>query len=143
MEIERSGSHAVSKGHLSGTRQVVSGVAEPGVQVDSSVAHHVSRLDNAADLLLLRVLLVVVGRRWSASNGPVTAQTAQGRPNNRLLACKLCALRPARFVHVRDLGQLVAARSRRRFVPWEVGVAVGLIQRSVNVAEGLAGSVAD
>ncbi|MEU5905473.1 hypothetical protein ABZ780_13990 [Micromonospora sp. NPDC047467] len=35
-----------------------------------------------ADLLFLRALMVVGGCLWSAFDGPVTAQTAQGRPKS-------------------------------------------------------------
>ncbi|MGC5017152.1 hypothetical protein [Micromonospora sp. DT47] len=41
-------------------------VAGSGVQVDSFVAHRVSRAHVAADLLFLRVLLVSIGRRSTA-----------------------------------------------------------------------------
>jgi hypothetical protein len=76
---------------------------ESGVQVDSSVAHQVSRRHMAVDLVFLRALLVVVGHLWLAFDGPVTAQTAEGRPR-RPLVCKLCALRLRAFASVaRDL----------------------------------------
>ncbi|MBQ0994877.1 hypothetical protein KBX08_33025, partial [Micromonospora sp. H61] len=56
---------------------------ESGVQVDSSVAHQVSRPDTVADLLFLQALVVVGGCLWSAFDGPVTAQTAQTAQRSR------------------------------------------------------------
>ncbi|MGW5666849.1 hypothetical protein [Micromonospora sp. NPDC003776] len=64
----------------SACRQYVAAKSKSGVQVDSSVAHQVSRRYITADTVLLQALVGVVGRLWSSFAGPATAQTAQRRP---------------------------------------------------------------
>jgi hypothetical protein len=51
----------------------------------------------AANLLLLRALLVVVGDPWSTLNGPATAQTARPRPKT---TGTMLAIVPHMFVEV-------------------------------------------
>ena len=53
-------------------------VTDSGVQVDSPVAHHVSRRHLAAGLLFLRVTLVVIGQCRLAFDGRGTAQRRAG-----------------------------------------------------------------